>query len=335
MFNQKRVDWLDCLSAFASSSKLMQTSKELLSQNEIKALLDVLSTPSQDNSSKSLGFEWGMAKVLNSIKSYFDALTLSFAEVIVSKDITLASDCYTYKTNYPFLESLRIDNVLALQIIAARFGANNTNIMHRSLSSLEESVLDDVFKDIIYIVEKELDTFLATSDEMPSPREISFYNNDVVQKLVFDFKNETVIKAIDLEQTVVEAVIGRLDVNVIEKGMHYKVEGLSNRGAILMFDKTLSFNALKSSRNSSSLSYVLLDAVVSTPFFTSYYVVVGNGVLDDEVYVSMTKGSVLKLSRFTEAEIHKDGRMVSKAKLKIKNNEMLIEIIQGENDVES
>ena len=307
----------------------MQTSKELLSQNEIKALLDVLSTPSQDNNTETLGFEWRMAKVLNSLKSYFDSFTLSLDALRVSKKITLTTDFYTYKTGYPFLESLRIDNALALQIIAARFGASNTSVMNRALSSLEEHILDDVFKEIVYIVEKELDTLLATLDETPSSREISFYKNDVALKLVLDFKNITVEnEAVDLDKTVVEAVVGTLDVTTIEIETLYKVDAFSNKSVVLMFDKTLCFNTVKGSRNSESLSYVLQDAVLNTPFISSYYVVVGSSVLDDEAYMSLARGSMLKLSRFAEVEIHKDARMVSKARLLISDGEMQVEIIR-------
>jgi len=306
----------------------MQTSKELLSQNEIKALLDVLSSPSQENSSAKLSFEWRMAKVANSVKSYLDRLSLVFDEVKVSKATTKREDVYTYKTNYRYLESLHFDNTLALAIIAARFGAVHQVSVDRELSTLEESVLEDVCREIVYIVEKELDTFLIASADLLSMHEVSFYSDDVVLKLGFDFKDQAAHNEIIApDKTVVEAIVGRSDVAVIEPGAHYAVAGFEKSSVVLMFDKSLCFSALKSSRDSHSLSYILHDALDASFSSSSYYIVVGSAELSDEAYLSLSKGSMLKLSRLAQPEIHKDGRMLSKAKLHIINNKMVVEPI--------
>ena len=306
----------------------MQTSKELLSQNEIKALLDVLSSPLQESPSTNLSFEWRMAKVANSVKSYLDGFSLTFDEVKVSKEVTQIADYYIYETSCPYLESLRFDNALALQIIATRFGSAHFTLTKRPLSTLEKSVLEDVCKEIVYIVEKELDALLASSDETLSSHEINFYRDGTVLKLGFDFSDKAVDKAeLEEDRTVVEAIVGHIDTTVAEKGEHYKVIGFENSSAVLMFDKKLSFNVLKSSRNSQSFSYVLQDALESTIPLASYYVVIGRSILENEVYMSLSKGSTLKLTRLMDAELHKDGRIVSKAKLKISNSEMAIEVI--------
>jgi hypothetical protein len=306
----------------------MQTSKELLSQNEIKALLEVLSAPSKDESTSTLSFEWRMAKVANSIRSYLDGFTCTFDDAKVSKETTQREDLYTYETSYPYLKSLQFDNTLALQIIASRFGAEDPAIMERPLSTLEEHLLEDVCKEIVYIVEKELDEIILGLEEPLSYRELHFYSSDHVMKLGFCFESPTVLsKEVYLDNTVVEAIVGRIDTAVIERGEHYRVLDFENRSVVLMFDKTLSFKALKSSRNRQSFSYVLQDALESTIPLSSYYVVIGRSILEDEAYMSLSKGSTLKLLRLMDAEIHKDGRIVSKAKLKTTNGEMAIEVI--------
>ena len=305
----------------------MQASKELLSQNEIKALLDVLSSPSQDETSTNLGFEWRMAKVANSVKSYLDGYLLSFDEVKVSKEVTLVGDYYTFKTNYPYLESLHFDNAFALQVIAARFGAEGEQILTRALSTLEEHLLEDVCREIVYIVEKELDERIVNSDEHLSYRELNFYKRDLVMKLGFDFRDKAVSREeIDQDKTVVEAIVGRLDIGAVKKGAHYKVEGFTNRSVVLMFDKTLCFNALKSSRDSRSFSYVLQDACESALPLEGYYLIIGSSTLEDELYMSLSKGSMLRVSRLADAEIHKDGKIVAKVKLQITGSEMVVEV---------
>ena len=305
----------------------MQTSKELLSQNEIKALLDVLSTSSKENDPSTLSFEWRMAKVTNSVKSYLDGFALPVDEVIVSKEKTLVADAYVYQTDYPYLESLRLENSLALAIIASRFGAEREQSFARELSSLEKYLLEDVCKEIVYIVEKELDVWFIDADEVLSYRELSFYKNSVLGRLGFEFRNEIVQDEVYANKTVVEAIVGSLNVETIKTGVRYKVKGFMHKSIILMFDKTLCYKALKSSRDSASLSYVLQDALTVTTPFPSFYLVVGSSVLEDDAYLSLSKGSVLKLSRFVEAEIHKDGKLIAKAKLQLTNSEMIVEII--------
>lgn len=321
----------------------MQT-KDLLSQSEIDSLLDIFASTGEDKSTDIL-FEVRMAKAAKGIENYLENLGLQFDTVRVSKDMSAEQNSHNYNPEYMYLENLSIDNSLALSILAARFGSQDKNFsLDRELTSLEKQLLEDVCKEMAYIVEKELDSYLVkadSSEKMADQRilvsqkniqsviSFSFTKEPVVTNTSMVIEDETTIETDDVAGTKVEAVLGTIATDTLEKGIFYEMQAFSNNRAILLLDKTLPFMAKRLEAGDERLSFVLQEAVNDKRVLDGYYLCVAGTTIDDEALLSLEHGTVLELNTYHDVQIHKDARMVAKAKVLVTDGEITVKVLKG------
>ena len=321
----------------------MQT-KDLLSQSEIDSLLDIFASTGEDKSTDIL-FEVRMAKAAKGIENYLENLGLQFDTVRVSKNMSAEQNSHNYNPEYMYLENLSIDNSLALSILAARFGSQDKNFsLDRELTSLEKQLLEDVCKEMAYIVEKELDSYLVkadSSEKMADQRilvsqkniqsviSFSFTKEPVVTNTSMVIEDETAIETDDVAGTKVEAVLGTIATDTLEKGIFYEMQAFSNNRAILLLDKTLPFMAKRLEAGDERLSFVLQEAVNDKRVLDGYYLCVAGTTIDDEALLSLEHGTVLELNTYNDVQIHKDARMVAKAKVLVTDGEITVKVLKG------
>ncbi len=321
----------------------MQT-KDLLSQSEIDSLLDIFASTGEDKSTDIL-FEVRMAKAAKGIENYLENLGLQFDTVRVSKDMSAEQNSHNYNPEYMYLENLSIDNSLALSILAARFGSQDKNFsLDRELTSLEKQLLEDVCKEMAYIVEKELDSYLVkadSSEKMADQRilvsqeniqsviSFSFTKEPVVTDTSVVIEDETATETDDVAGTKVEAVLGTIATDTLEKGIFYEMQAFSNNRAILLLDKTLPFMAKRLEAGDERLSFVLQEAVNDKRVLDGYYLCVAGTTIDDEALLSLEHGTVLELNTYHDVQIHKDARMVAKAKVLVTDGEITVKVLKG------
>ena len=321
----------------------MQT-KDLLSQSEIDSLLDIFASPGEDKN-RDILFEVRMAKAAKGIENYLENLGLQFDTVRVSKDMSAEQNSHNYNPEYIYLENLAIDNCLALSILAARFGSQDKNFsLDRELTSLEKQLLEDVCKEMAYIVEKELDSYLVkadSSEKMADQRilvsqeniqsviSFSFTKEPVVTNTSVVIEDETVIETDDVAGTRVEAVLGTIATDTLEKGIFYEMQAFINNRAILLLDKTLPFMAKRLEEGDERLSFVLQEAVNDKRVLDDYYLCVAGTMIDDEALLSLEHGTVLELNTYNDVQIHKDARMVAKAKVLVTDGEITVKVLKG------
>ena len=321
----------------------MQT-KELLSQNEIDSLLDIFSSPDEEKS-RDILFEMGIAKVAKGIENYLERLGLPFDDVSVSKSISEHKNSYNYNPDYLYLENLSIDNTLALSILAARFGANNREFsLDRELTSLEKQLLEDLCREIAYIVEKELDSYLAKDDgvekiadysllvsqeNVQSAMQLSFTTEPVVPTAPVMLIEEEAVERSDVDGTKVEAVVGTIATKILEQGAMYKLHAFAKNRAVLLLDETLPFMAERLQESDEKLLFALQEALTDKTVLAGYYLSVAGTTMDDEALLALEYGTVLALRSYDDVQIHKDGKMVAKAKAFFSNGEIAVKVLEG------
>ncbi len=322
----------------------MQT-KELLSQNEIDSLLDIFSSPDEEKS-RDILFEMGMAKVAKGIENHLERLGLPFDDVRALKSTSEHTNSYNYKPpDYPYLENLSIDNTFALSILAARFGANNREFsLDRELTSLEKQLLEDLCREIAYIVEKELDSYLAKDDgvekiadysllvsqeNVQSAMQLSFTTAPLVPTAPVVLQEQEPVETSDVDGTKVEAVVGMITVDVLELGAVYKLHAFGKNRAVLLLDETLPFMAKRLQESDSTLLFALQEAVTDKTMLAGYYLSVAAATIDDEALLALAHGTVLDLKPYDDVQIHKDGKMVAKAKAFFSNGEIAVKVLEG------
>ena len=313
----------------------MSTTKDLLSQNEIDSLLEIFSSPTEDTNSDIL-FEVRMAKVLKGIENYFENLGLVFDDVKASKSISEREHDYNYTPEYLYLENVSIDSRLALTLLAARFGSvNRDEPVDRALTSLEEQLLIDVSKEIIYVLEKELDSYFTQGSDTENivDQSIVVLQDGTEQKISFSFMRESKAESASSNSTVngtkIEAVLGTISTKVLKKGQIYRVHAFAKERVLLLIDGTLPFMANRLEESDETLLFLLQEAVTDKRVFNGYYLCIAGTVIDDEVLLGLERGTFLELRVYDDVEIHKDGKMVAKAKVLLKSGEIAVKVIEG------
>lgn len=320
----------------------MANTKELLSQNEIEALLDLFNT-SENKEKTDILFEVGMSKVAKAICSYLDGLGLTTDKVRAVQSKTDVQDCFSYMPDYPYLERLSIDNFLALAIIRARFGgAANSETPDRPLTSLENRLMQALCREIEYIVEKELDHYLckaATDKKIADSSVVITYENRQ-SALQFSFtvqsapvaQIQTVVPKkeavpVNTDGTKVDASIGRLITDALEAGREYKVAAFRNNEVHLLLDTSMVLMAESVEKSREKFLVKVKKSVTEKAVTGGYELIVAGTVMDDETFLSLEYGSLLTLTLFDDVKVYKDGKIVAKAKVFSRGGEITVKVM--------
>lgn len=307
----------------------MASVKELLSQNEIDALLDLFNT-SEKKQNTDILFEVGMAKVAKAVGSYFDGLGLTADKVKAVQSGVEMHECFVYTPHYPYLERLSIDNALALDVIGARFGAAANSETPRALTSLENRLMQALCREIEYIVEKELDPYLRkdTSGKKIADHSvlITYANRQSILQFSFTVPSAPVTQtqtvtaekeaiSADTEGTKVNASIGRLMTDTLEKGKEYKVVRFRDNDVHLLLDTSMVLLAGRVEKSREKLLVNVKKSLAEREGAGGFELVVAGTVMDDETFMSLAYGSLLTLPLFNDVQVYKDGKIVAKAKV--------------------
>lgn len=322
----------------------MSTTKDLLSQNEIDSLLEIFSSPHDDKNSDIL-FGVRMAKVAKGIESYLENLGLVCDDVKVSKHTPACERCYSYALYDRYLDNLSIDNTLALRIIAARFGSKNRDAsLERVLTSLEQELIQDVCKEIVYILEKELDSYmpneggsenimdqglLVLQGDVQHMISFTFTKEPVAENLPAQLEKEEVSEGSDATGTKVEAVLGTIATKVLKPGLIYKINTFAKNRAVLLLDESLPFMANRLQESDGKLLLLLQEAVTDKRLLAGFYLNIAGTTIDDETLMRLERGTFLELHMYDDVQIHKDGKMVAKAKILVSSGEIAVKIFKG------
>ncbi len=322
----------------------MTSTKELLSQNEIDALLDLFNTSDKKENTDIL-FEMGMAKVAKAIGSYLDGLGFTIDKARAIQSGGEVHDRFEYKPDYPYLERLSIDNTLALSILGVRFGSKvNSVAADRPLTSLEKRLMKALCREIEYIVEKELDHYLRkdtngrkiadhsvviTHANRQSTLQFSFtvQSAPVVQTEAVVQKQEAIPAAIN--GTKIEASIGQLLTETLEVDKHYKIAALRNNKVHLLLDTSMALMAEVVETSSQKFLVKVNKSVAGTRISAAYDLVVAGTVMDDQTFLSLEYGTLLSLTLYDEIQVHKKGKIVAKAKVFSVKGELIVKVLKG------
>ncbi|MGB5964414.1 MAG: hypothetical protein WBG65_02660 [Sulfurimonadaceae bacterium] len=335
----------------------MQT-KELLSQKEIDALLDVFNSSDEEKSTDIL-FEIRMAKIAKGIENHLDSLGLQFDNVRVVKSTSVHKNSYNYIPEYPYLQNLSMDNSLALTILATRFGSKEKSFsLDRPLTSLENRLLKKLCKEIEYMVEKELDDYflkdnmleeiadhsvVITQENSQSMMQFSFTTQTIVSSTHRMLQEKETVETDDVEGTKIEAVIGTITTKTLEQGATYKMLSFPKNSALLSMDASMIFMAKTLQKSDDKLLFELQNAVYDSEFSSShalgcwplidktmlagYCLSVARTIIDDGALLTLDYGTVLALKPYDDVQIHKDGKMVAKAKLFFSDSEIAVKVL--------
>lgn len=319
----------------------MQT-KDLLSQSEIDSLLDIFTSPAEEKN-RDILFEVRMARAVKGIENYLENLGLQFDAARVSKSRAAEQNSCHYTPDCLYLENLSIENSLALSILAVRFGSKQENLLlERELTSLEKELLEDVCKEITYIVEKELDSYLlkdaaalkieeyslfVVQESVEHAISFSFTKESIVPTAPVVFEDEPVPETNDAAGTKIEAILGTIAAKTLEKDIFYNMQAFAENRAALLLDGTLPFMAKRLQEDEKELSFMLQEAASDKTVLEGYYLCVARATIDDEVLLALEHGTVLELKPYDDVQIHKDGKMVAKAKVFVLDGEIAVKVI--------
>ena len=277
-----------------------------------------------------------MTKVLKGVTNYLENLGIVFDDITVSKSPVASTNVYNYSPDYLYLDQLSIDNTLALTILATQFGATNKKFsLERTLTSLEEQLLSDMSKEIVYILEKEVDSYFQGSSGAETVEDYSLVilQGENRQMISFAFMRESKIDTAResgaTSGTKVEAILGTIATKIVKPNQIYKVHSFNKERALLLIDSSLPFMANRLEESDTSMLFLLQEAVTDTRMLNGYYVCGAGTAIDDEVLLGLERGTFLELSVYDEAEIHKDGKLVAKAKVLRKGDEIAVKVIEG------
>ncbi len=319
----------------------MQT-KELLSQHEIDALLDVFNASDEERGTDIL-FEVGMSKVANGLELFFESLALPFESLKVRKSTVREESSYTYFPQYPYLDKIAIDNVLALRILAMEYGAKADNsALDRELTLLEKELLEDQCGEIAYLVEKELGNYLEKDahSEPTADHSVLVVCGDEERAIRFSFaqgpaepekvvlsERQASVESNEEAKTKVVAVIGTVAADRLEVGSTYALQPFSRNRTVLLLDEKLPFMATRHSQKGATLAYILQEAVPDKNMLCGHYVTIADTTIDDASLLELDRGSQLELELYGNVQIHKDAKMVAKAQLTRSEGQPVVKVV--------
>ncbi len=314
------------------SSSDSTPTKELLSQNEIEALLEIFTTHEPVKEGEVL-LEVGMTKVALGLQHYLESIGIYCDEVsVVPGEVDYAHED-AYVGSYQPLSALYIEPPLALDIIGARLGQKERCYeASRTLSALEQRLLVPVYDEIVYNVEKELDDYFSKN----SVQESLFY----ILKVVYDGVESVVVLDFSLRQEVATVTtllpnktqmvvsVGTLQTLNLEENHSYTLDDFGANRALLLLDNSAGF-LVERIEEADTLSLELLGPLSDHRLFERYHLVIACGHMSDETLMALRYGAVLKVAPFVEAKIYKEGKAVADASVYRSDQRVMIKVENG------
>ena len=304
----------------------------LLSSTEIDALLSIFNTD-ETRDVGDIRFEASMQKVATQLEHYVNLLGIENVTAVVEPLENASEALYIHKPKGHLLSSVAIASPLLLAIVGLKCGTGEVDFrLERTLTTLESELIMDVCEEITYIVEKELENYLQHNlseiSEYPQrvvlqvasqslPIELSF------QKALSQVQEPKEAVVIPKDETIVEAILGTLDAVTMDSGNIYKVIPFVQKRSLLLLDKSATFYA-KQSVQKSKTSYRLEASAPVVLLKERYYICVAKVMIQDALLLKLDYGTTLTLSLNKQVEVHKDGKIVTKANITMLDGVMFI-----------
>ena len=318
----------------------MTRSKELLSQNEIDALLDIFND-TESGKTADIRFEVPMARSAKAIANMLEGLGVPFDDVRVLKTGNTIHNGYDCSPEYPYLERVLIENRLALGMLAAQYGAQEINFeFERELTSLEKTVFEKLCQDLVYRVEKELDDYLhrVPDDQLIADHWIVVAQGSMECAIQFSFRSASAIESTmprpqekkvvlpsDLKGTKLEAVLGTFKTEKLEKEAVYRVDLFGKTTLLLLLEGKPFFVGKRLATLENKIPIALKEAAHEP--LRDFSVVIGEAMLDDEALLALGYETVMEMEPYRLVLIHKDGKIVAKAKLALFEDKITVTVL--------
>jgi len=295
------------------------TPKELLTQKEIASLLEIFTTHEPVKEGEVL-LEVGISKVAIGLHHYFESLGLKVEEVSVVPGLFDYEVQEAYQSSYEYLSHIYIEPLLGLDLVGTRFGLSARCFeKERELTSLEQRLLAPIYKEISYLVEKELDGHFEKNGLSEGLHYLfKVIIEGVESVMVLDFLPETSNSVQDVnreEYTPMLVSIGTLRTVNIEQNRSYFLDDFGAHRAVLLVDNSAAFLVEHQENGAEALSLELLGPLTDARLFERHHLVIASGLLDDETLLALEYGTVIGLPAYTEVKVYKEGVHLAKAKV--------------------
>lgn len=309
--------------------------EELLSQDEINALLDIVDKPAEKAPDPLKGTPEDMLfeGVARGVRDYFHTAGLAIEHIdILHQSPLIGYSCKHFEDKRYRLE-ICVENTLSHALIGVVFGGSDVGDA-RALTSLEEKLLAPLWSALQEILLRHCGLY---SESLPGRRaekaerflKFSFNGCNGVVKcsvLAASLPQKQPQKAEQpAEQTKnvakwvkVEAVIGTIRTEKLVKGREYRLEDYTFNEALLLVESHQVFRTAVLD-NSQSLLTLLLDKPFSAPARPEgYSISIAGKTVEAKTLLAIKQGHSLQLDLYPRAKVYQSGKIVSQAKVFVK-----------------
>jgi len=309
--------------------------EELLSQDEINALLDIADKPAEKapGLSKKSPVDALFEAVVKDVRDYLHAAGFAIEHVDILHRSPLAGySCKHFEDKRCRFE-VSVENTLLHAFIGVLFGGSAEGDA-RALSPLEEKLLAPLLSALQEIMLRHCRSCSASlqglrADKVERFLKLSFNGGSGAVKFsvsaaslpqkrpekapVITDQTEGVPKTVK-----VEAVIGTIRTERLVKGRAYRVEDYTfNEAMLLVADRPVFRTAVLDNRQSRLT--LLLDKPFSTPAMPKEYCIsIAGKRIEAETLSALKMGHSLALALYPTAMIYRAGRIVAQAKVFVK-----------------
>ncbi|MBU1643136.1 hypothetical protein KKE54_07215 [bacterium] len=311
----------------------MQT-KELLSQDEIRALLDI--SPSAIPAASSAPDD-AFSNAPEELLRYLQRSGLKAGSCsVVQKGRIGTHRCKSFKSQ-GYVAQLCIENRLTNAFIESILGGNSSRFEDdRVPGSLDEALLALLFSETQKLLQPYLQKVHISDGRQAYFLEFFLGNTKSVMKLVLENLDRKELRRPEegrqhnrsvLHKIKVEAVLGVVHADILKRGQSYKLDDYAFARIILLMDNALAFRGKIVQTTNDEMQLLLEGPIAQTTYRNEYLVCAAESFLDDEMLLSLEYGDHLNLKLYSDLQIHKEGRFVAKAELFIKNGDIAVGIV--------
>ena len=311
----------------------MQT-KELLSQDEIRALLEIppAGKPENQKPEQSSMPDAVLANAAEELLRYLQRSGLKAGSFGVTQKGGIGTHRRKSFGNRGFVAHLCIENRLANAFIETVLGGSCSRFEDdRAPGVPDETLLALFFRE----TQKLLQPHLQKIHGSGSGRQVyllEFYlgNTKSVMKLVLEGVAPAEAKKqvkTDWQKVKVEAVLGVVHADILKRGQSYKLEGYTFERIVLLMDNALAFRGKIVKTTNDEMRLLLEEPIAQSSNPKGYLLCAAGSFLDDDVLLALEYGHCLNLKLYGNLQIHKEGRFVAKAELFIKNGDIAVGIM--------
>ena len=317
--------------------------KELVSKEELSALFDTeekvkIAEPKLEVTPVYHSFEEVMQHLQESLDVYFNKQGLLYDELLLVKSVSNHFNSCQYHSNDEFVESISLDNSLALNLIAKDLGSTEEGFIHeRELTSLEQRLILPMGEAIVGIVQACVRPFFLADEGLEEVEDYSFLflykNQQSALRLCFMKDLFTSSSVIMLEEKNIsfnrfDAVVGMVETEMVAVGKKHAVELFAPMKRLLLLEGHMAFRAVLISDKEEKV-YRLEEPLHTLKLAGLHYLVTASKQLDDASLLELNYGATVIFESMSKMELHKNGTMIGHVVLSQHEGVPVIELLKG------